>query len=80
MKIVQVSDGFRPDLGQIADNSRPQNELTALDVRRAVWNGPCYVRLLHRQGEQRPSSNQASFRHRCATSPAQSCGVFTGGI
>ncbi len=36
MKIVQVSNGFRPVLGQISDNSRPQNELTALDVRRAV--------------------------------------------
>jgi hypothetical protein len=51
IKIVRSSDGFRPVLVQLSDNSRPQNQLTALDVRRAVWNGACYVRPLHRQGE-----------------------------
>jgi hypothetical protein len=43
-------------------------------------NGTCYGCPLHWQGEKRPSSNQVSFRRRCTTSPAQSCGVFTGGI
>jgi hypothetical protein len=55
IKIVQLSNGFRPDLVQRSDNSRPQNELTALEVRRAVWNDACYVRPLHWQGEWRPA-------------------------
>jgi hypothetical protein len=38
IKIVQVSNGFRPGLGQLSDNSRPQNQLTTLEVRRAVQN------------------------------------------
>jgi hypothetical protein len=54
--------------------------LTALEVRRAVWNGAGYVRPLLQQGEQRPSSNQDSFGRRCTTSPAQPGGVFTGSV
>lgn len=61
IKIVRSSDGFRPRLVQLSDNSRPQNHLTALDVRRAVWNGACYVRPLPWQGEQRPSPNRHLF-------------------
>jgi hypothetical protein len=80
IKIERISDGFRPGLGQLSDNARTQNELTALDVRRAVWNGACYGCPLLRQGEQRPSLNHASFRRRRVTSPAQPDGVFTGGI
>ena len=76
----RISDGDRPDLGRFPDNSRTQNELTSLEVRRAVWNGSCYGCPLHWQGEQRPPSNQITFRRRCTTSPAQPGGVFTGGI
>jgi hypothetical protein len=65
IKIGPGADGFQTNIGQLSDNSRTQNQLTTLEVRRAVSNAPCYVRPLPWQGEQRPASNQASFGHRC---------------
>jgi len=41
IKIGQVSTDFRTDIVQRSVCSSA-NELTALEVRRAVWNGPCY--------------------------------------
>jgi len=37
--------------------SDKQKHLTALEVRRAVWNVACYARRLPWQGEQRPASS-----------------------
>ncbi len=75
MKIGQVSNGFRTNIVQRSDNSRTQNELTSLEVRRAVWNGACYGCLLLWQGEQRPSLNQPSFHRRCV-SPSSNLAAF----
>jgi len=86
IKIGPGADGFQTNIGQLSDNSRTQNQLTTLEVRRAVSNAPCYVRPLPWQGEQRPASNQASsiqsgfirssLRH-CLQQPDD---VFTGRV
>jgi hypothetical protein len=49
-------------MGNFWQKRGKQNHLTTLEVRRAVWNGACYVRRLPWQGEERPASSiQSGF-------------------